>query len=248
MTIKDTLKHLFSEKIKGIIWKIVLDDKNELLFIESRTADKEVFFYVYDFLSDKFLVKEKTFEGNWFTAISGAYEGIAYFHGLENEFSPARKGLLAYDVYQNKVLWENYNYSLEYISQNGLIVFNQRIHPKKFELLDNTSGMLIKKLNQDDLNNHIPVTNQIAIPQMKLGDKITDVTQTLSIEKNTFKTLYKSENNKFNQYICVFSDDVLIFEDCLNTDIQKIASDTFFVWLNRLIYIRDKSEIVSYLV
>ncbi|RRN76167.1 DUF4905 domain-containing protein, partial [Pseudoxanthomonas sp. SGD-10] len=106
MPIKYTLKHLFSENLKGTIWKIVLDDLKDLLWIESRTENKEVFFYAYDFKQNRFLVKEKVFEEAWLLSVSASYNGITFFQGFENEFSPARKGIMAYDVYQDQILWQ----------------------------------------------------------------------------------------------------------------------------------------------
>ena len=59
---------------------------------------------------------------------------------------------------------------------------------------------------------------------------------------------YKLQGNQFDQYIIITKDDKILFEDIINQTITKKSFDTFFIWQSKLIYIKNKSEIVSYLV
>ncbi|GEM_PF-2015478 len=245
---KDTFKLLLSEKVKGIIWKIVLDDKEQILLVESRTEQKEVYFYAFDLKSNRFLMKEKTFEEKWLIGISGIHKGIAYFYAFENEFSPGRKGIIALNLYTQQIAWENYNYVLERISKDGILAYNAKIQPKRFELLDAETGLLLKNIRQEEIYEYPMVNNAIKIPESHFEDEITNNFQKLTINDLTIKASYLRTNDSVNHILEIFKEGNLIFTDYLFKDIQKVAPDTFFVWFNKLVYIRDKSEIVVYLL
>src|SRR5690606_8339823 len=160
---------------------IVLDDIEQILLVESRTEQKEVYFYAFDLKSNLFLMKEKTFEEKWLIGISGIYKGIAYFYGFENEFSPGRKGIIALNLYTQQVVWENYNYVLERISKDGILAYNAKIQPKRFELLDSETGLLLKNVSQEEVMEYPIISNDIKIPESHFEEEITNNFQELRI-------------------------------------------------------------------
>lgn len=245
---KDTFKLLISETVKGIIWKIVLDDKEQILLIESRTENHEVFFYAYDFKKASFLMKEKTFEAKWFIGISGIYNGIAYFQGFENEYSPVRKEIIAFDLYQQKICWQNYNYALESLSADGVVAFNTKIQPKRLELLNLETGLLLANIKQENLADYPMVANQLQIPSYHFKKEIQNSFQELIINSLKIRSYYKEEDNLLNHILEIYQNDDLFFTDYLDRDVQKVTPDTFFVWFNKLVYIKNKSDIVVYLL
>ena len=248
MSNKDTFKQLLSETVKGIIWKIVLDDMEQILLVESRTEQKEVYFYAFDFKNGHFLMKEKTFEEKWLIGISGIHKGIAYFYGFENEFSPGRKGIMALNLYTRQIVWENYNYVLESLSKDGILAFNAKIQPKRFELLNLETGLLLKNIRQEEVSEYLSISNDIKIPESHFEDEITNNFQKLKINGLDIKASYLKEGESINHILEIFKEGNLIFTDYLSRNIQKVVPDTFFVWFDKLVYIRDKSEIVVYLL
>lgn len=249
MATKDTVKHLFSRTVKGIIWKIILDDEKQIMIIESRTKEKEVYFYAYDFINNHFLIEEKFFEEKWHLGLLSAYNGILYLHGFENEHSPSQKQIIAFDLLKNKILWENYSHTAEQIYLEGIVAFNPKISPKRLELFDKENGTFLKSVHQGELKSFNPLINNIRLPNDKFEIELWNSYQYLNYNDLQIKAFYQTkENNAADHFINIHLNGNLIFTDFLNQDIQKLMQDTFFVWLGKLVYIRNKSEIVSYLL
>lgn len=248
MATKDTLKHLFSHKIKGIIWKIILDDEHQIMAIESRTKEKEVYFYAYDFINKQFLIEDKTFEEKWHLGLSTVHKGILYLHGFENEHSPTQKQILAFDLISNKLLWENYSHTAEGCYEEGIVAFNSRVLPKRLELLNKANGIFIKNISPEELITFRPIINDIKLPEDHFELDLWNSSQTLDYKDLQLKSFYQQKENKIDHVLTVHQNGNLIFTDYLNHDIQKLMQDTFFVWTEKLVYIRNKSEIVSYLL
>lgn len=193
-------------------------------------------------------MKDKVFEEKWLIGISGIYKNTAYFYQFENEFSPARKGIIAFDLRNQNILWENYNYVLENISYKGILAFNSRIQPRRFELLDPETGLLLKNVKQEEISEYPTIINKIQIPDSHFSEEITQCYQELKINNLDIRSGYKKQENTVNHILEIYRERNLIFTDYLAKDIQKVSPDTFFVWFNRLVYIKDKSEIVVYLL
>ena len=239
---------LLADKTDGIIWKIKLDDVTETIVWENRTLEKKVSFYAYDFLNQTHLIKHFSFEEDWLLGLDFVHDGIAYFHGFESEYSPVHKGIIAYHLKQNQIIWQNFSVSVQQYTLDGVVVFDPKVFPRNFQLFDLKTGNLVSKLNLEDLYQTNSINNQIIIPELIEATNLWDTTHQLRYNELKIVALYKNEENIINQYLQIYKNETLLFEDILNQDIQKIGIDTFFLWLDKLIYIRNKSEILSYLV
>lgn len=239
---------LLADKTEGIIWKVKLDDATETIIWENRTLEKKVSFYAYDFLNQTYLIKHFSFEEDWLLGLDFIFNGIAYFHGFESEYSPVHKGIIAYDLKQNQIIWQNFSVSVQQYSLDGVIVFDPKVFPRAFQLMDLKTGNFISKQSLESVYQTPSINNQIIVPKLIEDQNLWNSTHVLLYKDLKIVALYKIEENITNQYLQIYKKDTLLFEDLLNQDIQKIGIDTFFLWLNKLIYIRNKSEILSYLV
>ncbi|OAQ40842.1 hypothetical protein A5893_07885 [Pedobacter psychrophilus] len=245
---KYTAKHLHSPKSNQIIWKIILDDDNETIVWESRTNDKKVFFNSYDFIGHKYLLQDFYLEDDWLLNIQTVKNQILYLSGFESEFSPVQKGIIALDLKSKKVLWQNFSVTLQQFTQQGLVVFDPRVNPRKYKLLNSDNGELVETVVLEDLIFLKSLNNEIILP--KIIDENLDLETKHQLFYKDLEILsgYKPQGNHFDQYLIVKKNDAVLFEDIINQAITKKSFDTFFIWQSKLIFIKNKSEIVSYLV
>src|SRR5690606_18345480 len=222
MATKATLKHLFSHTVKGFIWNIVMDDEQKIMVIESRSKEKEVYFYAYDFINYKFLVKDKAFAEKWHLGISNVSKGILFLHGFENEHSPTQKQIIAFDLANDSILWENYTHTTESIFKDGIVAFNSRILPKRQELLDKESGAVIKPVSQEELSSFQPLINDIKLPVDYFEEDLWNSTQVLNYKDLQLKSFYQQKDHEKDHVLTVHQNNDLIFTDYLNNDIQKL--------------------------
>ena len=248
MNNKDTLKLLISEELKGIIWKIVLDDSRLLMVIETRTPDRETFFYVYDFASERFLWRHEKLKSELSLVLHSCFDGKVYFQSMQAGPVPEHTFILAYDAYTKALLFEKYTHNLEAVSEIGLVSFPGKILPKKLELLDLSNGNFVRSLSFSELSELPFPANDIHLPDDHFGPTLWETYQQLRFKNYTVKAFYRPGTKDQDQVLELYDEKQLVLTDYLNQTIQKLYQDTFFVWSGRLIYIRNKREIVSYLL
>ena len=245
---KDTPKLLFSAKTNGIIWKIKLDDDAQQMAFEVRTTNKKVLFYAYDFKYQKMLIQNYAFDESWLLGLDHLQNGIAYFHGFESEFSPVHKGIIAFDLSTKKVVWQNFSIAINEYAKEGIVVFDPKLFPRKYELIDYSNGKKIKSIDTEDLCHFTSKQSKILFPQTQLTDNIWESQSTLTYKDLNIKSSYLTNDNKINQIIEISKKNEVYFRDNLNENIQKQGADAFMLWSEKLIYIRNKAEILTYLV
>jgi hypothetical protein len=231
-----------------IIWKIKLDDASKIMVWEIRNSSKKLSFGAYDFAKHIQIFNQYSFADEWNLGLDFTFNGIAYYHGYENEFSPVQKGIIAFDVSKQMILWQNFSVGVQQFSKSGIVVFDPKIFPRNFQLLNFNTGELISKINNQDLAHHAILDNQIFLPETNDAEVIWETTQTLQYKNYRIISFYHTEGEKTNQYLEVYKNENLIFKDLIHLDIQKLSFDTFFLWHDHLIYIKNKSEILTYLV
>jgi hypothetical protein len=215
---------------------------------ESRTNDKKVFFNVYDFKEDKYLIQDFYLEEDWLLNIHTVKNQVLYLTGFESEFSPVQKGIIALDLKSKKMVWQNFSLTLHQFTQQGLIVFDPRVNPRKYKLLNSNNGEIIKAVIMEELYLLKLLKNKIFLP--KIIDENADWQTKHQLIYKDLEILsgYKPQGKHFDQYILVKKNDEVLFEEIINQGITKKSFDTFFLWQSKLIFIKNKSEIVSYLV
>lgn len=242
------VKSLSKPQPKDIIWKIKLDDSKQTLVWEIRNSDKKLSFGAYNFAKSSNLLQAFSFADDWHIGLDFVYDGMIYFHGYESEFSPVHKGVIAFDLYQKEIIWQNFSVSVQEYTKTGLVVFDPKIFPRNFQLLNLKTGELISSINLDAILPENRINNRIFLPKTLATESIWDTTQTLVYKDYKMISFYQTEENLVNQYLEIYKNNTLLFKDLINQDIQKLSFDTFFLWLDQLIYIKNKSEILTYLV
>lgn len=245
---KDTPKLLYSAQSDSIIWKLKLDDEAEIMIWESRSLDKKVTFSAYDFKNEVVLLNQFQFEEAWLLGLVYIKNGFAYFHGYESEFSPVQKGVLAFNLFTQKIMWQNFSISIQEFYREGVAVFDSRVSPRKYQLLDLETGEFIQKINIKDLAYFKIDFPKIQTPEIVESTLIWETQHRLKAKGLDFLVRYVKHEDKYHQLLEIYKEKEVLFSDYLNTDIQKLSFDTFLLWHNRLIYLRNKREIVGYLV
>ncbi len=248
ITNKDTLKLAYSRKSKGIIWKIVLDETQGIIVWESRTMDKQVWFYAYDIENKKTLLDAYNFGTDWNLSINTVIDGTLYLNGYESEFSPVQKGLVAFDLNTKEMLWQNFSIGAHIFTEEGIVVFDSKMLPRKYRIINYTDSSVVKELETKEVSTFVGLQNSCIFPTFHEDTTIINTYQQLNYNNLKISAYYVKSGNAFDQYIKVENNGELLIDEIINSQIQKIGFDTFFVWHKHLFYIRNKAEIVSYLV
>lgn len=245
---KDTPKLLYSAQTNGIIWKIEVDDELGIMVWETRYPDKTLSFSAYDFINEKFLVVDRKLIDESLISLSFTSKGLIFFQVQESENLPTFKGIISFNLYTQKIQWENYSIALQQQVPEGILTFNPRIFPRNFELLNQENGQFICKINSKDFSTLGVMHRDILLPEVIHQEFENSPINLLNHKGLTIKSQLETHEDILKNSISIMEGHQLIFKDYLNSNIQKPAFDTFFVWQDRLVYIKNKSEIVTYLV
>ncbi|MFD1255377.1 DUF4905 domain-containing protein [Mucilaginibacter terrae] len=244
------LKLLVAEHFNGEIWRMEIDHISHTLFAETRNnEDRKVSFAAISLVTGKTFFKNYTIDESWLTGIETAYNSVLLLHYYENAASPAHKGLAAVEATTGKLLWHNFNYTFDHLSTNGPIIYDSRLQPPHYKVTDITTGIGQRNFNGaiDTIpHNHISVPQAIPTPANL---------PKLPVEPHRNNVYYLRYNNliivslhalwagQLRQYLYIFENNQLVFEDILNTNIQKLQPEAFVLYRNQLIYLKDKVEI-----
>jgi len=244
------LKLVIAEHFAGEIWRMEIDPVSHILFVEARSKeDRKVNFAGLDLSNGKTYFKDHTIDESWLTGIESAFDGVLLLHYYQTTGSPIHKGLAALEGRSGNILWSNFNYTLDHLTVNGPAVFDSRFQPPALKIADIKTGNLLRnyQVNED----YVP-DNQIAIPKSNAWN---DNLPKLPAEPYRNNVHYLEYNNliivslhalwagQLRQCLYVLENRQLIFEDILNTHIQKLQPEAFVLYRNQLIYIKDKVEI-----
>lgn len=241
---KYTLKHLNSIQSNGIIWKMVFDDEQNQVAWECRTTQKELFIYLLDFKTNKLLLNNYLITDGWSFSLDKIKDNCLYFSNYDQEFSPVKKGIIALNSINKQIIWQNFSVAVEQYTNQGVLVYDVRIFPRKYFLLDFKTG---EKIKSEHFSSN-SIQNKIFIPDNLFHEDILQESDLLNFNNLEFKSFYKQEENIINQNLTISNDKDIIFEDVLNKAIQKKLVQPFVIWQSKLLYIKNKSEFVSYLV
>jgi hypothetical protein len=237
-----------NQQFSGVIWRMEIDSLSDTIFLEIRTADKQVSFSSLSLTTGLTNFTGYTTPERWLTGIEGAYDGIMLLHNYQSENTPAHKGITAINS-KGEVSWGNYTYAFDHISVNGPILFNIQLQPKKLFLVDVNTGAMLRQFEQTidtEVENNI-IAPQISAPdQLQLSLPVKPYGNIAHyVYHNNFRivSLHTLKAGQLQQHLHIMDGAGLVYEDLLSADIQKMQPESFILYKNSLIYIKNKSEL-----
>jgi len=240
---------ILSEQFNGAIWRLEIDEISETLFVEVRNeAEKQVSFSSIAITSGKTYFKGLITAERWLTGIEVAFNGVLLLHNYQSAAGPSHKGLVAIDGHSGETLWSNYIFAFDHLTAKGPVLYDTHIHPKKLFLTDIKTGATTRIYEPSvypEVKSHIAVPKLIS-PEFLPADLITAAPYGNSVhylEYTNFRivSLHTLQAGQLKQYLYVMDGINKVYEDLLNTDIQKLQPEAFILHKNRLIYIKNKS-------
>lgn len=235
-----------NKPLNGVIWRLEIDSRNDTIYLETRTADKQVAFTSIDLNTGQTNFENYNTPERWLTGIEAAYDGILLLHGYQSENSPVHKGLTAIDK-NAQTVWSNYSYAFDHLTVNGPIVFNAQIQPKKLFLIDIKTGASLRLYDQAvdlEINNRVLFPEPALPSDLNLGGDIAvygNIMQSLYYNKLRIVSLHTLSKGQLEQRLLITDAAAPVYKDLLNTDIQKMQPESFILYKNLVIYIKDKA-------
>lgn len=250
---KNTLKRTVSEIFTGLIWKIKINKETGLLAIETRNSElKQVAFSVLNFHNGKIHFKENTYQESWNLSLEYLGKENLIIKAYENPNTPESKGIISVNLSDGSVIWQKFNISLNQVHEAGLQVYDTRILPRKYLWLDHlTSSPVDPPAQSLPDSNSIRLAepdNSFKLPVFIKHQELVGEFFTLSHKDLYIVSFHELTGDFMQQRLIVYQGDSILLDDILISGIQKLQPEAFFMQQDHLFYIRNKQEIISYLV
>ncbi len=139
----EKIKKLFSYDRGRQIFRLIPTETGKLLIEERDRNIKEAFFNVLIFIRGKKIFTDLQFDEKYWIGIESIYKDVILFHRFERPDLPNHKGIIAYDIKSQTVLWENLN-SFLYAGDDKIVFMTFESGIKGLVAVDYLSGELIE--------------------------------------------------------------------------------------------------------
>lgn len=262
---------MFLVPFEDIIWKIRLDEKEKILILELRNPEKhKVDFTAVDLLSKKMLWKDIRADESWWLGVESARNGVTLLHGYKDPELPDHKGIAAVNSRTGKLIWKNDQLSFNGYAGSDIIASenNHASDVENYFLLEENSGKVKEKLSASDFLKKLSgvfrekqkseIVNGLhfseeheyfkKIEAFVAGLKnhqAKSAADYLEYGKFVIISYYIYENNKLSNFLLVTNEEAEeIFFGKIAEDLPGAGMDTFFLFGDQLIFIKDKTILV----
>ena len=257
------------------IWRILPTETGKLIIEEREKDNKQVYFNCLNIESGKKIFKNFQLEEKFWIGIEAVYNDVIYFHKFVKPDMPQHTGIIALDLNEKKILWENFNNSFLFIWKEKVYCYQQMFEGKKYFSLDYKSGNLLEdfennaeKINKikkeldesnayanylfpNSYNSNIAVDANLKEVFQKLRNDFTFSGNIEYVQKNNLLLfnfhIVNSEGNLSNQFKALdLSSGKYIFDETLIKETRVFAPDSFFVKDDLLFLLFGKDRLSVY--
>ncbi len=266
------LKKYYSFSSNKQLWRLLINDKDDLM-IESRDNDtKEVSYFFINIPSKNVIRNKINLPDNVWIAVESYFGNMVYFHKFVKPDLPIHSGIIAYDLTKDAIIWENPNYRFFIVDEDYLIAQKQGFEETQLVKLDLQNGEFLEnislpleeieimhnnfvdKFNYDfyDYPDNFNLTDNDLLS--KTLDKYTKkfplkfTPQVMFYENFIFCNFHLLTNKGIDNYfIALDTDKEKITEEIiLNKNVKGFVPESFFTYKNYLFLLKDKTELIIY--
>lgn len=258
--LKQNVSFLFEDEI----WKIVFEANSSRVAIELRNeSTKDVKYIVWD-LFDKNFTEISPFPG-WLSSLSIFHNNKLIVQKYKQGGFPEAAGFTLIDALTGKVELEVKEGAVGFVSDQLLITSKLLFEKVRFQSFNFQTGE-IKEIPEAEVNSIEPSETKIESPQQYLSDSIhfntvkqfvklktkkeaVEGTEYFETELKIIVSYYIRAAEKLENFLLITdSKGNVLMDELINSNIQGIKKNSFFIKENLLIYIKDKKEFQSYVL
>lgn len=249
----------FSYTFNGKIWNIISHSHKELLLLETRQQDKFLAtFSLLNTATGDLILKDIQFEEKWWIGASNIVDNNILFYTYPDQDNPEVKDIFSYDFVANKIRWKieqkniiNVDTSIISVLTPGHeeVTYYNASSGEKVEAPKNVDGEKKNKMLEESFH-------------YRQGNRHFETVSTF-IKENIGKDAVKGIDYYQNEKVIVISyyywvgnakldNDLLVMDHegnqllstSLGSELSGISNDTFFVYYNKLIFVRNNTELL----
>jgi hypothetical protein len=254
------LRERFKLKVNGTIWNLLAEHESQLLILEVRNEEKFTTRFVALNYQTGRSVWEISLTEAWLINLVDARQGTLLVHTYTNRGNPDRKNLIAVDMATGKERWQVEDVSFYGWSSESILGYSSgeeltqvSINPRTGQIEKGVwSGNIVDRMRSierpiqyaADTEHFLTVKKYIRIIK---AHTIEGVVEYLELPIRTILSYYVKEETGLANYLLVLNQEgETLLVETLGKGLKGLGMDTFFHLADCVIFVKNKSELVSY--
>ncbi len=263
-------KHI-TFKSDNQIWRLKLNEIDDLLIEIRDTSTKEVSYNIINIPSKKTITNYINLPDNIFLGFEAFYSNFIFFHKFVKPDLPMHLGIFTFDINVGKIIWENLDYNFLLINNNSLIAQKQGFDENILVELDLLTGNFIQSLSLsldeiDEMHNGFMskynfdlygYPEEIMLTDYEIINNVIEkYTKSFPLKYNPQLLIYEdlflsnfhllTNKGITNYFVAVNNKGRIVEEIILNKSVNAFVPESFFTYKNYLILLKEKSELLIY--
>jgi hypothetical protein len=190
------LKKIYRFDNKRQIWRIIPTNNGQLIIEEREPEKKQAYFHCLILESGKKLLKDFQLDDKFWVGIESVKDDIIFFHKFAKPDMPKHKGIFAFDIRGQNVIWENPELIFQFILKEKLYAFREKFQGRSYYSINPLNGEIIEEIgeNYDLINN---LRNQSLKEEDNNDNLFPEVFETDTATKNQAIDFIKFLRNHF---------------------------------------------------
>lgn len=254
-----SIEHNFSHVFDGTVWNLLASEKHDVLIAEVRNHEKkQVTFSACHCQTGQFLWRDVTFDEPWWINLAGVTGDVVLFTLYLETQNPDRKGVLAYHLTEQKILWWNNDLSLTEVSGAYVRGIASKYGHREV-VLDAATGQAVDPAQAVQT----PVSSAIRRPYQYLEENPHFATVKTFLEEKfnlspvvaleylehgslIFISFYLREEELANYLLVLSAEGNVLLKEKLDEQRKGIGLDTFFILSGCVFFVKNTRELDSY--
>lgn len=250
--------------LKGVIWKISVHNTKPLLILETRDAERrKTTFFAIDIEKQEIKWEKHQLQNSWWLGLEIIVGDKVFLHSYEDIQSPLHKGIMALDIITGKELWSNQELVYAGLNRQNLVMKFSGDEHSKFLEVDPQNGAILITIDQPIFtvqeHNHLVINPTHLVEGSTHFSRILDFIQQstgkmgvlaidyLEYNEHIILAFYIKEDDMLSNYLMLVNEaGKLLFCEAIEVNLKGVGKDTFFVFHNKIVFIRNKSELFIY--
>ena len=190
------LKKIYRFDNRRQIWRIIPTNNDQLIIEEREPEKKQAYFHCLTLKSGKKLLKDFQLDDKFWVGIESVRDDIIFFHKFAKPDMPKHRGIFAYDIKNQNLIWENSELVFQFLLKEKLYAFKEKFQGRSYYSINTLTGEIIEEIGENyDLINSL--RNESLIEDDSKGQMFPEVFESDIITDNPVIDFIKSLRSKF---------------------------------------------------
>jgi hypothetical protein len=143
------IKKKYLHKNNRQIFRLIPTDTGKIIIEERDAEKKQAYFNCLRIDSGKKIFKHLQLSEKFWLGIESVYNDVIFFHKFAKPDLPQHNGIIAYDINNKQIIWEDENRTFLFIKDEKIYAYQQMFEDREFVTLNYSTGEVIEELGTD---------------------------------------------------------------------------------------------------